>query len=206
MGLGFRSYNGSPALPDEIVRLAANFPCTTLTHESSSPSISQPSIDLELRQKLKDHLPTEERARYLYEQAKENAFWQYNPHPSETFFPNLVWHVYNAKVEDIHPQRLSLLYMVLAIGSLVDMNQEPESADGERYHQLARAALCESQIMEDTTVDTIITLFYMTWYMVVFSDKKKAVNHAWGLVRFSIITPIQHKLDCFHLNTDGPDM
>ena len=73
--------------------------------------------------------------------------------------------------------------MILAVGCLVDLQQRaPDSPDAERYHQFARAALCEIPVMEETNVETITALFYEIWYLLVFSDKKKAAGYAWGLM------------------------
>ncbi|KII86663.1 hypothetical protein PLICRDRAFT_163895 [Plicaturopsis crispa FD-325 SS-3] len=160
-------------LSPEILKLSQGFP---------TPRSIAPTPDVEMRGRLRQCLPPQQLASYLYEQARENAFWQYNPHPSESFFPNLLRHVYTAPLESLSPQRLGLLFMILAIGSLVDLKQPPDSPDGERYHHLARACVCETPVMEDTNVDTVIVLFYMTWYLVVFSDKKKGIAHAWGML------------------------
>ncbi|KAF9561088.1 hypothetical protein CPC08DRAFT_689382 [Agrocybe pediades] len=73
--------------------------------------------------------------------------------------------------------------MILAVGCLVDLpNREPDHPDAEKYHQLARASLCEIPVMEETNVETITALFYEIWYLLVFSDKKKAAGYAWGLM------------------------
>jgi hypothetical protein len=39
--------------------------------------------------------------------------------------------------------------------------------------------------MEETNVETITALFYEIWYLLVFSDKKKAAEYAWGLKGFT---------------------
>lgn len=36
--------------------------------------------------------------------------------------------------------------------------------------------------MEETNAETITALFYEIWYLLVFSDKKKAAGYAWGLM------------------------
>lgn len=112
-----------------------------------------------------------------------HLYHRYNPHPEETFFPNLAHHCYSSPVEDLSPRRLALILMVLAVGCLVDIKTRgPDSPDAENYHTLARAALCEISVMEDTNVETITALFYEIWYLLVFSDKKKAAGYAWGLM------------------------
>ena len=35
---------------------------------------------------------------------------------------------------------------------------------------------------EETNVETIAVLFYEIWYLLVFSDKKKAAGYTWGLM------------------------
>ena len=76
--------------------------------------------------------------------------------------------------------------MVLAVGCLVDLKKRaPDHPDAEKYHRLARACLCEVPIMEESNVETITALFYEIWYLLVFSDKKKAAEYAWGLMGFT---------------------
>ena len=36
--------------------------------------------------------------------------------------------------------------------------------------------------MEDTTVDVVMALFWEIWYLLVFSDQKKADSYAWGMM------------------------
>ena len=160
----------------EIARLNLTFPLSDST--SSEPNIP-------LRRYIASHLPPRQEADYLWEQAHENALWQYNPHPSSTFYPNLAYHCYST-VSSPCPRRLALLFFVLAVGCLVDIkNRAPGHPDAEKYHQLARACLCEVPIMEETNVETITALFYEIWYLLVFSDKKKAAEYAWGLMGFT---------------------
>jgi len=72
--------------------------------------------------------------------------------------------------------------MILAVGCLLDLKRTPDHPDSEKYHQLARASLCEIPVMKDTNAETITALFYEIWYLLVFSDKKEAAGYAWGLM------------------------
>ena len=88
--------------------------------------------------------------------------------------------------------------MIMAVGCHVDLNGPPgASANGasdfekqvqyaEHYHQLGRAALCEIPIMEDTNVDVVLALVWETYYLLVFSDKKKAAGYAWGMMGLTV--------------------
>lgn len=125
---------------------------------------------------------------------------RYNPHPSETFFPNLAHHCYTSPTEDLCPRRLALLFMILSVGCLVDLHKRgPDSPDAERYHQLARASLCEIPVMEETNVETITALFYEIWYLLVFSDKKKAAGYAWGLM--GLTAKLAQSVSAFQLHS-----
>jgi hypothetical protein len=75
------------------------------------------------------------------------------------------------------------MFMILGMGCLVDIDRRsPDSPDAEFYHTLGRACLCETSVMEDPDVETITALFYEIWYLLVFSDRKKAAGYAWGLM------------------------
>jgi len=96
----------------EIVRLSYSFPL--------SDTIS-PEPNLPLRKYIRSNLPPREEADYLWEQACQNALWQYNPHPISTFYPNLAYHCYSALTSSLSSRRLALLYMILAVGCRVDL-------------------------------------------------------------------------------------
>jgi hypothetical protein len=72
--------------------------------------------------------------------------------------PNLVHHVYTSTLEDLSSRRLALLYMVMAVGSQVDVSQPIDTPRAEVYHNLARAAICQVPIMEHPDLDLMHTL------------------------------------------------
>ncbi|KAG6889813.1 hypothetical protein C0992_003928 [Termitomyces sp. T32_za158] len=175
-GLTFHasSFDNHNELFQEVVRLSQCYPL---------PDNVSPEPNLKMREYIRSQLPSRAEADHLWDQALQNALWQYNPHPSETFYPNLAHHCYTVPTPDLSPRRLALLFMILAVGCLVDLSHRlPDSPDAERYHQFARASLCEIPVMEETNVETITALFYEIWYLLVFSDKKKAAGYAWGLM------------------------
>ncbi|KNZ82068.1 hypothetical protein J132_08251 [Termitomyces sp. J132] len=168
------SFDNHNDLFQEVVRLSQCYPL---------PESVSPEPNLKMREYIRSLLPSRAEADHLWDQALQNALWQYNPHPSETFYPNLAHHCYTIPTPELSPRRLALLFMILAVGCLVDLtHRPPDSPDAERYHQLARASLCEIPVMEETNVETITALFYEIWYLLVFSDKKKAAGYAWGLM------------------------
>ena len=54
--------------------------------------------------------------------------------------------------------RLSLMFMILAIGSLVDINAPAYNTEAEKYHQLARAALFQNGLFDEPTINAVQAL------------------------------------------------
>ena len=67
-------------------------------------------------------------------------------------------------------QRLSVMFMVLAIGCLMDIRLPSYSIEAEKYHQLARAALFQNNIFDEPTLGAVQALYLMSFYLF-FSDK-----------------------------------
>ncbi|OAX41741.1 hypothetical protein K503DRAFT_863613 [Rhizopogon vinicolor AM-OR11-026] len=162
-----------PSLCPEIETLSQTFPYPWLPNNP-------------MRQQIYEMLPTREEADYLCTQARLNALWQYNLDPSETWLPNLVHHVYTTPIERLSFRRLSLLFIMMAIGLLADLNQQNESPRAEVFHRLARASLCETNLMDEPSLDLLQTLFYMIWYLLIFSDKSQAVAYAWSIMGLAV--------------------
>ncbi|THH30715.1 hypothetical protein EUX98_g3450, partial [Antrodiella citrinella] len=160
------------AFPDDFVHFSRSFP--------SPWSISQ-ELNPGMRQRIRDMLPPPSEAQYLCRQARIHAFWQFNI-DGETFLPNLIHSAYNSPLPALLPHRLGLFLMILAIGCKVDTESSNGRQDAERYHHLARVALCEVPVMDDTSFDAVNALFFMEWYLLMFSDEKKAVEYAWGIM------------------------
>lgn len=160
-------------LSPEIEKLSQTFPYPWLPNNP-------------MRDRIYEMLPPREDAEYLCTQARLNVLWQYNLDPSETWLPNLVHHVYTSPVKDISFRRLSLLFIMMAIGTLVDLNQPNDSPRAETYHRLARASLCEMNLMDEPSFDLLQTLFYMIWYLLIFSDKSQGVAYAWSIMGLAV--------------------
>ncbi|KAG1797771.1 uncharacterized protein HD556DRAFT_1355214 [Suillus plorans] len=162
-----------PGLSPEIEKLSQTFPYPWLPNNP-------------MRQRIHEMLPSREEADYLCTQARLNALWQYNLDTSETWLPNLVHHVYTTPMSSLSFRRLSLLFIMMAIGLLVDLNQPNESPRAEVFHRLARASLCETNLMDEPSLDLLQTLFYMIWYLLIFSDKSQAVSYAWSIMGLAV--------------------
>lgn len=60
-----------------------------------------------------------------------------------------------SNLQPMNLHRLSLLFMVLAIGALFDVQKPLCPREAEEYHSVARAALCGEQIFNNTTLDCV---------------------------------------------------
>jgi hypothetical protein len=64
--------------------------------------------------------------------------------------------------------RLAVFFTLLAIGSLLSPSLPRKNVEAERLHQLGRAALMRSRLVEDPTIEGIQALFLMTLYMSLY--------------------------------------
>lgn len=69
--------------------------------------------------------------------------------------------------------------MILAMGTVVDLEHTHSSQDAERYHQLARAALCETSVLHDPSIDTISALVSLRIDLYWLSTKIKPFSSTW---------------------------
>jgi hypothetical protein len=83
------------------------------------------------------------------------------------------------------PAELSILFMVLTIGSLVDLSQPISSAslEADRFYSLAKAALClERPLEEGCTTAFIQAINMMCCYSCQWSAKSMEVEKNWAYV------------------------
>ncbi|KAI0071702.1 hypothetical protein K474DRAFT_1652176 [Panus rudis PR-1116 ss-1] len=166
------SDEATAACPEDFARLSRAFPAPWAISYQLNPDV---------RARIRDMLPSRSEATYLCEQARDNAFWQFNPDGREAFLPNLIHSVYDTPISSLLPHRLGLFLSILAIGCRVDLNQRSEPRDSEKYHTLARVALCEMPLMLEASFDAVYALFFMVWYLLMFSEQRGAVEYAWGV-------------------------
>ncbi|KAI0648019.1 hypothetical protein C8Q79DRAFT_953189 [Trametes meyenii] len=162
-------------IPLDILQVSDKFP---------APSAITFELNPDLRQRIVEMLPTQAEARYLCEQASEHAAWHQNSDGSDGV-PNMVHSVYNCSVATLNPHRLSYFLIILAIGVCVDQRRSHRSwvRDAERYHHLARAALCETSVIDEPSIDAINSLFYMSRYLTMYNvEKKEAIEYAWTVM------------------------
>ena len=108
--------------------------------------------------------------------------------------------------EPLNAHRLSILFMVLAIGSLMNTALPAYNLDAEKYHQLARAALFHFSFWDNPTLNAIqslvsdeirnmettsnisISQFLMTYYMFLADRHGTNSNARWHTMGLAIKT------------------
>lgn len=171
-------------LPQKILAQAAAFPISPLIHSS-------PEAETVTLQNLYWYLPSADRAAELRSIYYRHAAWMYNP-ISEESFDHEIFNPFYYPTAPLPPDdpllahKLSVLFMVLAFGTLMDTTQPAYNLESEKYNQLARAALFQSAFFDCPTISAVQALVLMTFYLF-FSDRHGSVSGArWALMGIAV--------------------
>ena len=69
---------------------------------------------------------------------------------------------------------LALLFLVFAVGALVDLTQDPANKEAEHYHQIARAAICLQPVLEKPSLVTIQAIHMLSIYNAMSGNELSA--------------------------------
>lgn len=84
-----------------------------------------------------------------------NLSSRYTPISEHDFFDTIFEPIYEpdrASPEAPASHRLAILYMVLALGALLDLGRPPNSPDSMHYYHLGRAALSLESVLEEPSI------------------------------------------------------
>jgi hypothetical protein len=183
---------------EEIERIASLqniLPPDVLGHSSAFPigPTRLPNFDLENihLQNLVWYLPTADNALELKQVYYQHAAWMYNPISPEAFMEQVYYPFYdsnaNSPTDDpLLSHRLSLLFMILAIGSLVDLRTPAYNLEAEKYHQLARAALFRNGLFDEPTNHVVQALFLMSVYLFLADRHGRASGARWAIMGMAV--------------------
>ncbi|KIM50872.1 hypothetical protein SCLCIDRAFT_751043 [Scleroderma citrinum Foug A] len=97
---------------------------------------------------------------------------------------------------DDKPHQLALLFLVFAIGALVDLNQALGNTEAEHFHHVARAAMCLRSIIEKPSFETIQALHLLSIYNALsgneLAGQETSMETTWSLV--SLAAHLSHTL------------
>lgn len=89
-------------------------------------------------------------------------YHRYNPIPETEFYQTIFSRVYeqppSADVEIIDSHRLAVLFLVFALGTLLDLDLPSLNSEATTYYQLGRAALSLDSILESQSIPAIQAL------------------------------------------------
>ncbi|KIL65532.1 hypothetical protein M378DRAFT_161851 [Amanita muscaria Koide BX008] len=169
-------------LPAHILAKAAAFPISSVPDSCAQKS----SLNALFR-----YLPSIGKANELRSMYFERAAWMYNPISPQSFNNDIFGHFYDVNAcplsdDPISCHRLSVMFMVLAIGSLMDTNLPAYNTNAEVYHQLAKAALFHDSFIDNPTLTAVQALFLMTFYLF-FADRNSKNNGArWTIMGMAV--------------------
>ncbi|KAJ7918722.1 hypothetical protein B0H13DRAFT_2231112 [Mycena leptocephala] len=150
--------DAEPAMPTDVPWIAYAFPFTA--------NISKTGRDV--RVNLINLLPRTSVAQRFCDIYYRHAAWMYTPISEPDFYENIFRPIYDpsgASYASVSSHNLSVLYMVLALGTLVDLNMPAHSPEATEYYQLGRAALAIDSVLEEPSIAGIQALVLMCHYM-----------------------------------------
>lgn len=182
-----RLVNLRNCLPQEILTLSGLFPVAT----NIPPTVDAEADRMERLKTLFWYLPPPEEAAALRDIYYQHAAWMYNVISLPQFNENAFFVFYNQSPEGpiddhLRSHQLALMFMVLAIGSLMDIKRPAYNIEAERYHQLARASLFQSPIFEEPTISAVQTLYLMAFYLFLAERHGTGVGSRWALMGLTV--------------------
>ncbi|KAG8220860.1 hypothetical protein J3R82DRAFT_2355 [Butyriboletus roseoflavus] len=170
-------------LSPEILARSGAFPLVPTSHPLQVENVR-------LRE-LFWYLPESPKAHYLSRVYYTLGAWMYDPVNEQDFFEEIypLFYAPDAAPPSDDPllsHKLALMFMVLAIGSLVDIKHPAYNIEAEKYHQLARASLFQGSLFEDPTISAVQTLFLMTFFLFLSDRHGSNSGTRWAIIGMAI--------------------
>ncbi|KAF8835749.1 hypothetical protein BDN67DRAFT_912460, partial [Paxillus ammoniavirescens] len=137
------------------------------------------------------YMPNWERASYLTKTYCEQAAWIFRGVSREQIMEELLPTYYpngplKATDETKHAHDLALLFLIFAMGALVDLRQQSGNEEAEHYHQIARAAIYLQPVLEKPSIVTIQALQLLGLYNAMSGNELNAedasMETTWSLI------------------------
>ncbi len=136
---------------------------------------------------IRTHLPPWERAQSLGETYFEQVAWIFRGVTRQQLIDDMLPAIYRKQPSEEFggPHDLSLIFMIFAIGALVENEPSSESAHAEHYHQLSRAAISLQPVLEKPSIVTIQCLHLMSIYNAMSGSdttSEPSMEMTWSLI------------------------
>ncbi|KAK0230819.1 hypothetical protein IW262DRAFT_1261635 [Armillaria fumosa] len=170
-----------PPIPLEVARLSNSFPFT------ADGSVNwEKALDT-----LIDHLPERPRAWALCETYLEHASWSFRPIQRDEIVDDILTPAYRCAKErkngavtaaqTISSHKLAVLFILFAIGSLVDLTLEPYNYDSEHYYHLSRAALSLRSLFDSPEIATVQAVVLIASYHGM-GGQRYTMDSTWNIM------------------------
>ncbi|KAJ6498764.1 fungal-specific transcription factor domain-containing protein [Mycena sanguinolenta] len=131
------------------------------------------------------HLPLEVRAWSLCQIYFRNGCWTGMP-VMQSEAVELLTLIYHPNTGTQHqspatPQQIAVLYLIFALGSLVDLDLPPYNSDADHYFDVACAAMSIKPLFENPTVVTVQALTLISCYYA-HGGRRFSMDGAWNTV------------------------
>ncbi|KAJ7467109.1 hypothetical protein FB451DRAFT_1040695 [Mycena latifolia] len=137
------------------------------------------------------HLPLELHAWSLCETYYHNGCWSGMPIMQDEAVELLtqVYQPFHASGNEeqhrsVTIQQMAVLYLIFALGSLVDLDLPPYSSEADQYFDLGRAAMSVRSLFEAPTVVTVQALVLMAIYYSQ-GGQRYTMDGAWSTISFA---------------------
>ncbi|KAF9460500.1 fungal-specific transcription factor domain-containing protein [Collybia nuda] len=147
-----------PPMPLDVPWLEYAFPFTPPVNKTAE----------NVRGSIISFLPRASVARTVCDTYFRHAAWMYTPIPETDFFDSIFRPVYEQDAAyhgTTGSHSLAVLYLILAIGTLLDLEKPAHSAESMQYYQLGRAALALDSVLEEQSIPGIQALLLMCHFM-----------------------------------------
>ncbi|TFK50848.1 hypothetical protein OE88DRAFT_1747439 [Heliocybe sulcata] len=137
-------------------------------------------------------LPTEHRASGLCESYLEHSSWFFGPIQRDELINEILNPIYasiasqkKGHLRSYNPQKLTVLFLVLAHGALADLGLPPYNAEAECYYQAGSSMISIRNITDTPTIETVQAFAYMSVYNVL-CEKRYGLGNAWPLISVAV--------------------
>ncbi|KDQ57026.1 hypothetical protein JAAARDRAFT_157067 [Jaapia argillacea MUCL 33604] len=145
---------------------------------------------------LDSALPPQPRAWTLCETYFEHASWFYSSVRRDEVVNDIMAPIYKwvkdkerMKLSECYvaqgcPHKLAVLYMVFALGALMDLTLPPQNAEAEEYYRLGRAALALRSVVDSPSIEAVQALALMGAYHSL-AGKRYTMDSSWSMMSIS---------------------
>ncbi|RXW14395.1 hypothetical protein EST38_g11457 [Candolleomyces aberdarensis] len=167
-----------PDISSEIARIFASIPFEEKGNQEMAINL------------LFDRLPPQTRASALCETYLEQAAWAFRPIKRDELMEEVFGPVYKALRERqssgnpiawFSPHKLSVVFLIFALGALVDLTLEPYSKEAEDYYNTSRACLSLRSAFDSPEICTVQAIVLMASYHGL-AGKRYTMDSAWSLM------------------------